>query len=326
MAKLSIRIGIPPGKCYIDEKIEKIVKYFKKRSFKSDEYTLRELCGDDRAMMEQLRKEIDEYRVDRLLDSSRVLLESLDNPKSMAEITRKDNRTGLLAFLTDLLRVGMLETHVLDILKYRVHFLNVQIECIDRRTPSLFSGVIRKQLYSILLKGTTDQANSRSVEMKEFFRRGRDITCKTTAITPSSQSLFELLDQPMDARRLFILRVIESACLNKNLEEMLKGIKGSALFLLALKYLKQVSDVSEYQMEAFLVMHVFCKRDTTSNLFDHPPELDFPLLHCFNSFHGVFYYLTTMNTLLGNPFDALGTKYLMSGSKFLHIHQCLLRG
>ena len=327
MTKLSTRIGIPLGKSSIGDKIDKIVKYFKKRSFKSDEDTLRDLCCGDQDMMNHLRKEIEEYRVDRLIDSSRVLLESLEHPKSMKEIGNRDNRTTTSAFLSDMLRFGYFRGQILDIYNYRYHFVDLQIECIDRRATSYFSSDIREHLYSILLRGATDEASNRGVvEMKEFQRKGQKYVSQTIAITPCSQTLFQLLDQSSDARRLFILQNIELADQSKSVEEISKTLNSSMLFLLALKYFVQICVVPPYQVEAFLLMHIFCKRKVTTVLSNEPPFLDFPLLHQFNSFQSVLYYLSMLNTLLGNAFDETSARNLLSGSKFLHINQRLLRG
>ena len=277
--------------------------------------------------MGHLRKEIEEYRVDRLLDFSRVLLKSLEHPKTMAEISCKENRTTILAFLLEMLRFGFFRGHLLDIYKYRVHCLNLQIECIDRQSTSSFSTVIRQHLYSILLRETSNEAsNQDGVELTEFQRSEQDYVRKTIKITPYSQTLFDLLDQSTDDRRLFILRIIQLADQFEAINEISRTVKGSMLFLLALKHFNQKCNVSVYQLEAFLIMHIFCKREKTI-VFPEEPDLDFSLLHQFSSFHSVLYHFSMLNTLLGNPFDAMTTRHLLSGSKFLHIIQKkLLKG
>ena len=300
-------------------KIQKIVHFINKNSIVgSDEQILQQLCDDNEEMKNQLQKEIDQYRVVQLTENEPLLELPKLSIKTMVDI-RNDNDTSVFGYLKGLLRAGILDAYIFDILKEKhEHFTCVQIfGCIEDLSPVSFSRQIRKNLYSILFS----YASPAIIHLTEYSREVSDYVSKPVTITPKSQDLFKLLDEQLSNRQEFILNIIN---VNVNLDQMVDG--GSALYLLALKYCSKKMSIKFENgiVEKFLNMHILCKnknKERAQQVENAKPKLNFKLLHLLACFESVLHDLSTINTLLGNPFPTISTKRLMSGKVLLYIDQ-----
>jgi len=219
-----------------------------------------------------------------------------------------DSKNKLKNFIDQLVRAGLIDACVLDLLNYRTHFVNVQCELIAKRCTSVSSSILSRYLYGMLLK--------QDVIVVEYTRSGQEYRPKMVRPSNDLPSLNELWSRSEEERQSFFLDLLDIPLEGRG--AIISPDHQSSLFLITLQYFTQVHSTSEDQTNAFLEMHLILRNG--NRCFD-VPHLDQALLHVYSSFHTVFYYINMINTLLGEPFVTPKASHLMSGSVFQSLCQ-----
>uniref|UniRef100_A0A7M5XAR0 Uncharacterized protein n=2 Tax=Clytia hemisphaerica TaxID=252671 RepID=A0A7M5XAR0_9CNID len=299
-------MGIQP-RDKIDVKIEHIVKYLK--GAVSVDRLLQTLCCGNEEMRSQLSKELEEYNVHQFDGLSQEYIGYFETQqKETAARNFFDSKNKLKNFIDQLVRAGLIDACVLDLLNYRTHFVNVQCELIAKRCTSVCSSVLRRYLYGMLLK--QDEI------VVDYTRSGQKYRPKMVRPSNDLPSLNELWSRSEEERQSFFLDLLDIPLEGRG--AIISPAHQSSLFLITLQYFKQVHSTSEEQTNTFLEMHLILRN---GNRCCDVPHLDQVLLHVYSSFHTVFYYINMINTLLGEPFVTPKASQLMSGSMFQSLCQ-----
>ena len=299
-------MGIQP-RDKIDVKMEHIVKYL--RGATSVNQILQRLCCGSNEMRSQLSKELQEYDVHQFDELSQEYITYLKTQQKQNTARHLFNdKKNLKTFIDELVRAGLIDACVLDLLNYKTHFVGVQCELIAKRCTSVCSSVLRRHVYAMLLK--------QDDLIVEYTRSGQEYRPKMVRPANSLPPLKELWSRSDEERQSFLLELLDIPMEGRS--AIISPATSSSLFLITLQYFTQVHSTSEDQTNAFLEMHLIFRNG--NRCFD-VPHLDQVLLHVYGSFHTVFYYINMINTLLGEPFITPKASRLMSGSVFQSLCQ-----
>jgi len=308
--KVEEKLGITNVKSF-NTKLEQVSEFLKDKN--STENALKNICGGDGKMEKQFRNELLEFDLEPLSEETQMYLQALTHPKTLEMIEYSTTEQ----YVTDLVIHSWITALTIDIMKDRIHFVSVQCENISKKSSSFYSNDIRKLCYEVLLSHTSDHSFVEHVRCDTEFRE------KKLELTITPLLLRDLLKKTIEQRKEFIMDFLKlPPVTNENLDESTY----CNLFLLAIRYFSQGYPIKLEEIQALLITYIVCRTSNgrySSPMFDKPQGNDSHLYCCFQS---VLYYLSILNTLLGQVFYFPPVRYLMSGSRFQKILQQLKKG
>uniref|UniRef100_A0A7M5XB73 Asteroid domain-containing protein n=2 Tax=Clytia hemisphaerica TaxID=252671 RepID=A0A7M5XB73_9CNID len=286
--------------------MEKIVQYMKSKESLSCEKILQDLCGGDADMFQKLRKELSEFTVSTLQESAKKNLDG-NQHKSIKDIFNIDNiRADQL--VDHLVKSGFLLGNVSDLITRRISYVTVHGEDVAEKPAALYSIELRKCLYSLLL--------GKGKEVTEYSRKSGKFSREKITLLTDQPRLMELVSKNEDERRSWLFCVLGVQ------EDEIKKLDGktNSLILMALKfYSKEFTNLHKNDenidsflprvIRAFLCMHIYMTNEKTAPA---SPQLELHLVHTFNCFQTILFYISILNTLVGRPFGVPETGNLLS--------------